>query len=62
MSDSDHALPLLLACAMSRVAAVGARACAWGGFLRAARGLAEGRFEGFADNSAHAELNDLFTP
>ncbi|MBS0431626.1 MAG: isocitrate lyase/phosphoenolpyruvate mutase family protein [Proteobacteria bacterium] len=33
---------------------------AWGGFLRAARGLAEGRFDGFADNAAYAELNRLF--
>jgi hypothetical protein len=33
---------------------------AWGGFLRAARGLAEGRFDGFADNASHAELNVLF--
>ncbi|HJU27372.1 MAG TPA: isocitrate lyase/phosphoenolpyruvate mutase family protein [Rhodanobacteraceae bacterium] len=33
---------------------------AWGGFLRAARGLAEGRFDGFADNATYPELNGLF--
>ena len=46
-----------------RVSVGGALAgAAWGGFLRAARGLAEGRFDGFAENAAHAELNDLFKP
>ena len=34
---------------------------AWGGFLRAARGLADGRFDGFANNATYAELNKLFT-
>lgn len=34
---------------------------AWGGFIRAARGLAEGTFEGFADAASGAELNRLFT-
>jgi 2-methylisocitrate lyase-like PEP mutase family enzyme len=44
-----------------RVSVGGALAgAAWGGFLRAARGLAEGRFDGFADNATHAELNGLF--
>lgn len=44
-----------------RVSVGGALAgAAWGGFLRAARDLAEGRFDGFADNATHAELNDLF--
>jgi 2-methylisocitrate lyase-like PEP mutase family enzyme len=33
---------------------------AWGGFLRAARELAEGRFDGFANNATYAELNGLF--
>lgn len=43
-----------------RVSVGGALAgAAWGGFLRAARGLAEGRFDGFADNASHAELNAL---
>jgi 2-methylisocitrate lyase-like PEP mutase family enzyme len=44
-----------------RVSVGGALAgAAWGGFLRAARGLAEGRFEGFAENASHGELNALF--
>ena len=44
-----------------RISVGGALAgAAWGGFLRAARGLAEGRFDGFADNATHAELNGLF--
>ncbi len=44
-----------------RVSVGGALAgSAWGGFLRAARGLAEGRFDGFADNASHGELNGLF--
>ncbi|HEY3521886.1 MAG TPA: isocitrate lyase/phosphoenolpyruvate mutase family protein [Rhodanobacteraceae bacterium] len=33
---------------------------AWGGFLRAARELAEGRFDGFTNNATYAELNNLF--
>lgn len=33
---------------------------AWGGFLQAARGLAEGRFDGFAGATPHAELNAMF--
>ena len=46
-----------------RVSVGGALAgAAWGGFLRAARGLAEGRFDGLADNASHGELNALFTP
>jgi len=44
-----------------RVSVGGALAgSAWGGFLRTARGLAEGRFDGFADNASHGELNSLF--
>lgn len=35
---------------------------AWGGFIRAARTLAEGRFDGFADAAAGAELNAFFKP
>lgn len=43
-----------------RISVGGALAgAAWGGFLRAARGLAEGRFDGFADNAQHGELNAL---
>ena len=44
-----------------RVSVGGALAgAAWGGFLRAARELAEGRFDGFAGNATHAELEGLF--
>ena len=32
---------------------------AWGGFMRAARSLADGRFDGFAQNATYAELNGL---
>jgi hypothetical protein len=36
---------------------------AWGGFLRAARTLADqGRFDGFADAAPGAELNAFFRP
>jgi 2-methylisocitrate lyase-like PEP mutase family enzyme len=33
---------------------------AWGGFMRAAQQLREGRFDGFADAASGAELNKLF--
>lgn len=43
-----------------RVSVGGALAgAAWGGFLRAARDLAEGRFDGFAGNATHDEMNAL---
>ncbi|WP_295985783.1 isocitrate lyase/phosphoenolpyruvate mutase family protein [uncultured Variovorax sp.] len=46
-----------------RVSVGGALArAAWGGFIRAARTLAEGRFDGFADAAAGAELNAFFKP
>lgn len=47
-----------------RVSVGGALArAAWGGFLRAARTLAEeGRFDGFADAAQGAELNAFFRP
>jgi len=45
-----------------RISVGGALArAAWGGFLRAARGLAEGRFDGFADAASGADLNRAFT-
>jgi len=45
-----------------RVSVGGALAgAAWGGAMRAAQALAEGRFDGFADNAPHVELNDLFS-
>jgi 2-methylisocitrate lyase-like PEP mutase family enzyme len=44
-----------------RISVGGALAgAAWGSFLRAARSLAQGRFDGFADNASHAELGALF--
>ena len=45
-----------------RVSVGGALArAAWGGFMRAARALAEhGRFDGFAEAAAGAELNAFF--
>jgi len=43
-----------------RVSVGGALAgAAWGGFLRAARDLKEGRFDGFAQNATHDELDAL---
>jgi 2-methylisocitrate lyase-like PEP mutase family enzyme len=33
---------------------------AWGGFMRTARGLADGRFDGFAGAASGKELNELF--
>jgi 2-methylisocitrate lyase-like PEP mutase family enzyme len=44
-----------------RISVGGALAgAAWGSFLRAARCLAQGRFDGFADNASHGELGALF--
>lgn len=59
-----HPLPYTLAdlaaLGVRRVSVGGALAgAAWGGFLRAAHGLAEGRFDGFAGNAQHDELNAL---
>jgi 2-methylisocitrate lyase-like PEP mutase family enzyme len=59
---SELAVADLAALGVRRVSVGGALArCAWGGFMRAARQLAEGgSFAGFADAAAGAELNDLF--
>ena len=44
-----------------RVSIGGALAlAAWGGFMRAVKGLQEGRFDMFADNAPGRELNKLF--
>jgi 2-methylisocitrate lyase-like PEP mutase family enzyme len=53
----------LAAMGVRRVSLGGALArAAWGGFLRAARSLAElGVFDGFADATPHAQLNSFFT-
>lgn len=44
-----------------RVSVGGALArAAWGGFMRAAQSLADGRFDGFADAASGAQLNAQF--
>jgi 2-methylisocitrate lyase-like PEP mutase family enzyme len=51
----------LAALGVRRVSVGGGLArAAWGGFLRAARPLAEGRFDGFADAATFKELNAFF--
>ena len=56
-----HTLADFAKLGVRRVSVGGALAgSAWGGFLRAVRGLAEGRFDGFADNATHGDLNALF--
>jgi 2-methylisocitrate lyase-like PEP mutase family enzyme len=59
---SDMTLADIAALGVRRVSVGGALArAAWGGFLRAARLLAEqGRFDGFADAAAGQELNAFF--
>jgi len=61
-SNSPYTLPELAAMGVRRVSVGGALArAAWGGFLRAARLLADpGRFDGFADAAAGKELNAFF--
>jgi 2-methylisocitrate lyase-like PEP mutase family enzyme len=59
--SSDFTLQDLAALGVRRVSVGGALArAAWGGFMRAAQGLAEGRFDGFADAAPGAQLNELF--
>lgn len=56
-----YTLADLAAMGVRRISVGGALAgAAWGGFLRAARALSEGRFDGFADNATHGELDGLF--
>lgn len=51
----------LAALGVRRVSIGGAMArAAWGGFMRAAKGLTEGHFEGFQDAAPHPELNGFF--
>lgn len=59
---SELTLQDLAGLGVRRVSVGGALArAAWGGFLHAARGIAEeGRFDGFAGAAAGAELNGLF--
>lgn len=55
---SDLDLPTIAALGVRRVSVGGALArAAWGGFLHAARALAEGRFDGYERAVAGAELN-----
>ncbi len=57
---APFALEDLARLGVRRVSVGGALAgAAWGGFLRAARGLAQGRFDGFADNALHNDMNAL---
>ncbi|MEJ8824158.1 isocitrate lyase/phosphoenolpyruvate mutase family protein [Variovorax humicola] len=61
-STSELTMHDIAALGVRRVSVGGALArAAWGGFMRAARGLAEqGRFGGFADAASGVELNALF--
>ena len=60
--DSELTVQDLADLGVRRISVGGALArAAWGGFLRAARALAEhGRFDGFADAASGAELDALF--
>jgi 2-methylisocitrate lyase-like PEP mutase family enzyme len=61
-SASDFTLQDVAAMGVRRISVGGALArAAWGGFLRAARAIAEhGRFDGFADATPGSELNAFF--
>jgi len=61
-STSELTLAAAAALGVRRVSVGGALArAAWGGFLRAAKLIAdEGRFDGFADAASGAELNKFF--
>jgi 2-methylisocitrate lyase-like PEP mutase family enzyme len=59
---SPFTLADLAALGVRRVSVGGALArAAWGGFLRAAQSLAEGRFDGFEGAAQGAQLNEFFT-
>lgn len=61
-SPVSYMLADLAALGVRRVSVGGALAgAAWGAFLRAAQGLSAGRFDGFADNALHKDLNALAT-
>ena len=59
---SEFTVADVAALGVRRISVGGALArAAWGGFLRAARGIAEsGRFDGFADAASGQQLNALF--
>jgi 2-methylisocitrate lyase-like PEP mutase family enzyme len=63
-ATSELTMKDIEALGVRRVSVGGAMArAAWGGFIRAARTLAdEGRFDGFADAAPGAELNAFFKP
>ncbi len=62
-SAIEMTVPDIAALGVRRVSVGGALArAAWGGFLRAAKLMAEqGRFDGFADAAAGRELNNFFS-
>ena len=58
---SDWTLGDVAAMGVRRISVGGALArAAWGGFLRAARGLVDGRFDGFGGATPGPELNKFF--
>lgn len=60
-STSEFTLEDLARLGVRRVSVGGALArAAWGGFMRAAQSLAEGRFDGFADAASGAQLDAFF--
>lgn len=61
-ANSAFTLQDLAALGVRRVSVGGALArAAWGGFMRAAQTLAQGRFDGFGDAASGAQLNALFS-
>jgi 2-methylisocitrate lyase-like PEP mutase family enzyme len=60
-STSAFTLQDVAALGVRRISVGGALArAAWGGFMRAAQSLAQGRFDGFAGAASGSQLNDLF--
>ena len=60
-SASDLTVPQIAALGVRRISVGGALArSAWGGFMHAAKALAEGRFDGFKDAAPGNELNAFF--
>jgi 2-methylisocitrate lyase-like PEP mutase family enzyme len=58
---SEFTLSDVAALGVRRVSVGGGLArAAWGGYMRAAQGLAQGRFDGFADAAPGSELNGIF--
>jgi len=58
---SDFATEDLAALGVRRISTgSGLSRAAWGGFLRAAKALAEGRFDGFAGAASPRDLNEFF--